>query len=179
MKVAITRNGRRIRGGLSCQARAWARISARTAPSENHAERPETDREHEAGIPVAALERAGRGLCGGSPEPELAGDLLQRVFAVLDPEREQRRDHETERHEPEEDAEGDASGDQPAAKVPLGLDDLADERRTRHRLDALARGRDPFGERLLARWRRGIHPAACLPTCPIPVNHGTAGRSRA
>ena len=139
----------------------------------------EADREHEAGIPVAALERASRRLCGGSTDAEVARDVLERVLAVLDPEREQRRDHETERHEPEEDAEGDASCDQPAAQVPLGLDDLADERRARHRLDALARGRDPLGERLLARWRRGIHPAACLPTCPIPVNHGTPGRSRA
>ena len=37
LKIAITRNGRRILGGFSCQASAWARMSARTAPRENHA----------------------------------------------------------------------------------------------------------------------------------------------
>ena len=60
----------------------------------------------------------------------------------------------------------------------IRLHDLADERRAGHRLHALARRRDAFGERFLARWRRSIHPAASLPTRPIPVNHGPTGRSR-
>ena len=75
----------------------------------------EATAEHEAGVSVAALERASCRLCGGSTDAEVARTSSSASRCAR--RRRAAPRHETERHEPEEDAEGDASCDQPAAQV--------------------------------------------------------------
>ena len=115
LKIAIAVNGRRIRGGSSYQARAYARSEradgADREPGEEDPEDEDTQRRFAPRSEAlrrqpAPQRRRRRSPCRG----------LEPLRIELAPEGEHGGDDEPKRDEPEKDAEGDAACEQPASE---------------------------------------------------------------
>jgi len=86
LKVAITRNGRRIRGRLELPGEGVGENQRANGSEREPGQHHHSEQEDKPRVSVAGLKRLRSGLRGGGPDAELPRRVLEPVLVVLDPE---------------------------------------------------------------------------------------------